>query len=461
MPKPVRTIHEGDYTGVRYKAGAVYHYTVDIPDFSEGKTDLALYVSHDGYQYAEADAMYDLVLSGECPPFIGIGVSSGDLPSALGEGGMGIRQNTYDPPTSDYSDFLVYELIPFVVETYGLSISSDPDMHVVTGGSSGGISAFSAAWYHTEFFHRVYMSSPSFIDLMGGEAFLSKIRKHETKPLRIYTEYSEYDAMCDYGSDITAGQETEFALRYAGYDAAYNYRPGFWHVSHYGNFGASLERMRFLWKNWQTEKITPKGHNHHFDKFIDIAKPWERAEAFPEKVRAVSTGKYSAAGEYLAEGDKVVFVTPDGDRRVVAEGFNDISGLAIAGDKWRLFLCDRTKPHCVAMRILPDGSLNGNYLHGVLETELRGRHQGGYDLCVDTDSRTYVATETGIQMVRYAGIADVILQNPDGKPAVKVEMGDDGCLYALTADGSVYKRPLLTGKRPVYDEATVPPEVNF
>jgi len=461
MPKPIRTLHEGDYTGIRYKAGAVYHYIVDIPDFSEGKRDLALFVSHDGYQWADADAMYDLALTGECPPFIGIGISSGELPSALGEAKLGIRQNTYDPPTSDYSDFVVEELIPFLVEKYHLSLSPDPDMHVITGGSSGGISAFTAAWYRTDFFRRVYMSSPSFIDLMGGEAFLSKIRKHEPKPIRVYSEYSEYDALCDYGSDITAGQETENALRYAGYDAAYNYRSGFWHVSHYNNFEAALVRMRFLWKNWQTEKIAPKGHNSHFEKFIDITKPWEKAEIFPEKVRALSTGKFSAPGEYLPEGDKVVFVTPEGERRVVAEGFNDITGIAISGDKWRLFLCDKTKPHGTFMRILPDGSLEGNYLHGVLETELCGHCQGGYDLCVDTDSRTYVATETGIQMVRYCGIADVILANPDGKPAVKVEMGDDGCLYALTADGTVYRRPLLTGKRPTYDEATMPPEINF
>ncbi len=461
MPQPIRTIHEGDYTGARHKVGAVYHYIIDIPDVSEGKTDLALYVSHDGYQYADADAMYDLALTGECPPFIGIGVTSGELPSALGEEKLGIRPNTYDPPTPEYADFLVDELIPFLVEKYGLSISPDPDMHVITGGSSGGISSFAAAWYRNDYFRRVYLSSPSFIDIMGGDTFLSKIRKHEPKPIRVYTEYSEYDAMCDYGSDITAGQETENALRYAGYDAAYNYRPGFWHVSHYGNFEAALVRMRFLWKNWQTEKIAPKGHNSHFDKFIDIAKPWVPADVFPEKVRAISTGKFSAPGEYIPEGDKVVFVTPEGERRVVAEGFHDVTGLALASDKWRLFLSDKTKSHCVFMRILPDGSLGGNYLHGVLETELRGKWPGGYDLCVDTDGRTYVATETGIQVVRYSSVADVILQNPEGKPAVKVEMGDDGCLYALTADGAVYKRPLLTGKRPAYDEATTPLEINF
>ena len=461
MAERKRTMHEGDYTGVRYKAGAVYHYNVDIPCFSEGKTDLALFVSHDGYQWADADAMYDLVLTGECPPFIGIGISSGELPSALGEERLGIRQNTYDPPTSDYSDFVVEELIPYLVEKYKLSLSPDPDMHIITGGSSGGISAFTAAWYHNEFFRRVYMSSPSFIDLMGGETFLSKIRKHEPKPIRVYTEYSENDAMCDYGSDITAGQEAEFALRYARYDAAYNYRPGFWHVSHYGNYEAALVRMRFLWKNWQTEKIAPKGHNPHFDKVIDLSKPWEKAEAFPEKVRAVSTGKYSAAGEYLPEGDKVIFVTPEGDRRVVAEGFNDVTAVAVSGDKWRLFLSDKTKSYCHFMKILPDGSLQGDFIHGVLETELRGKWPGGYDLCVDTDSRTYVATETGIQVIRYSGIADVILANPEGKPAVKVEMGDDGCLYALTADGSVYKRPLLTGKRPSYEEATPSAEPNF
>jgi hypothetical protein len=334
-------------------------------------------------------------------------------------------------------------------------------MHVITGASSGGISAFTVAWYHTEFFRRVYMSSPSFVDLMAGDSFISKIRKHEPKPIRVYTEYSENDALGFFGSDITAGKDIEHALRTAGYDAAYNYRPGFWHISHYGNYEAALVRMRFLWKNWQTEKIAPKAYASFFEKLIDVTKPWEKTEAFPEKVRALSTGKFSAAGEYLPEGDKVIFVTPEGERRVVAEGFNDITAVTISADKWRLFLSDKTKAHCNFMKILPDGSLQGDYLHGALETELHGKWPGGYDLCVDTDGRTYVATETGIQLVRCTGLADVILANPEGKPAVKVEIGDDGCLYALTADGSVYKRPLLTGKRPAYDVATPPSASNF
>ena len=60
----------------------------------------------------------------------------------------------------EYGDFIVHELIPYIEETYRIPFSKSPDMHFVSGGSSGGISAFVIAWFHSDYFHRVYMSSP-------------------------------------------------------------------------------------------------------------------------------------------------------------------------------------------------------------------------------------------------------------------------------------------------------------
>ena len=50
----------------------------------------------------------------------------------------GMRMNSYDLFDREYGDFLVYELIPHIKEAYGLPISDSPDMHLISGSSSGG-----------------------------------------------------------------------------------------------------------------------------------------------------------------------------------------------------------------------------------------------------------------------------------------------------------------------------------
>lgn len=44
-----------------------------------------------------------------------------------------MRMNNYDLFTREYGDFLVYELIPYIEETYGIHFYESPDMHFVSG----------------------------------------------------------------------------------------------------------------------------------------------------------------------------------------------------------------------------------------------------------------------------------------------------------------------------------------
>ncbi len=477
-------IYEGDYAPTRYKKGTVYHYAIRIPPCSEGKKDLALYFSHDGFHSANSDAMEALVAAGECPPFIGIGISTGCLSSALNEytptriteqpdGPLGeldgtktqrlsdlncaidMRPDSYDMCSGDFPNFVVDELIPYLTETYGLSISPDPDMHMIAGCSGGGMAALNVGWRRSDYFHRIYLNSVHISHLGRGVGHLGVIRMKEPQPMRFYSDYSENEARTDFGSCDAAAMALEITLKYAGYDASFDYHSGGYHGSHNGRYDHAVKRMRILWKDWQTEKLAPKGACGRVLLVVDPNRRWERTdEAFPEKVRAVSNGAFSSAGEYVAEGDKILFVTPDGSRRVVAEGLGEITGLGISSDKWRLFVSRADRSYGHALRILPDGSLDGLFYHGAIHTYLDTKLLGATDLCVDTDNRTYLCTELGIQVVRSSGPIDLILDHPEGKMAVKVEVGEDGFLYAMTDDGAVYKRPLTSGKRPVCDVAT-------
>lgn len=81
-------------------------------------------------------------------------------------------------------------------------------MHLVSGGSSGGICAWNFAWHRNDYFHRVYASSPTFSALGNGEDIPFLIRKYESKPIRVFTDYSEREPDEYFGS--SSGRRPEF-----------------------------------------------------------------------------------------------------------------------------------------------------------------------------------------------------------------------------------------------------------
>ena len=182
--------YEGSLVGKRYKPGLEFVFKVAVPDIE--CDEFALLVEHDGQNDENVSSMLKLAEEGKAPYCVSVGVVSGEMVMPDGTQ-RNMRMNSYDLFDREYGDFIVYELIPHISREYSINFSALPDMHFVSGGSSGGISAFVIAWFHPEYFRRVYMSSPSFLAMGRGNEIPYLIRKYETKPLRIYEEYSEYE----------------------------------------------------------------------------------------------------------------------------------------------------------------------------------------------------------------------------------------------------------------------------
>ena len=206
---------KGVLTGQTYKPGVRFEFQVAIPC---AKVDsFALMVDHDGQNDAHVAVLRQLADEGKAPYCVCVGVCPGSRPMADGSLRY-MRLNSYDLFDSEYGDFLVYELIPYISRTFGINFSDSPDLHAVGGGSSGGISAFTVAWFHPDYFHRVYMSSPSFLAMGRGNEIPVLIRKCETKPLRIYEEWSENEPNAYFGWIRPIDEEAAAALTFAGYD---------------------------------------------------------------------------------------------------------------------------------------------------------------------------------------------------------------------------------------------------
>src|SRR4029077_13333758 len=97
-------------------------------------------------------------------------------------------------------------------------ISPAPENRAVVGISSGGICAFSVAWFRPDAFRKVITGIGSFTNIQGGVWFPAAIRKTERKPIRVFLQEGSNDLDNVHGNWPMGNQEVANALKFAGYD---------------------------------------------------------------------------------------------------------------------------------------------------------------------------------------------------------------------------------------------------
>ena len=428
------------YTGVRYCSGMTFACKLYVPEVPQD-TPLGVIVTHDGLIEAEVLAMEKLAKTGDAPYCACIGIDGGAMSPTRKEGyRRGMRLSNYDFFDSCFADFLVEELIPYLQETYHLNLSKDPNMHMAAGGSSGGISAWNCVWFRNDYFRRAYLSSPSFLAMDRGNMAQVFMRLYETKPIRVYVDYSETEPDDYFGSSYCVAMEAQRALQFAGYDYAWNYYPGEGHCSRYHDEKTAEEIFLFLWKDWDTKPVEPNRSitRSRCEVLVSMDDPWEvTEEGFPEKAEAVTE-----RGVYKIKGEEVQFCTATEERKV-AEGYPHLVSLAVSSDLWRLYLADASRGCLYAASICEDGSLKDTMRFASLYRGTDFSYQGAFDICVDMNDRIFVATELGIQCVRSYGLIDAILPLPGNAIPQKVAFGGEGMQYLYADCGNqVYRRKM-------------------
>ncbi|MBQ7346713.1 MAG: hypothetical protein IJW55_02020 [Clostridia bacterium] len=402
------TYYEGNLIGKCYKPGFSFDFKLAVPrcDVAE----YALLVEHDGQNDANVNSMLRLADEGKAPYCVSIGISPGKLSMPDGTQRK-MRMNSYDLFDSEYGDFIVYELIPYISATYSIRFSASPDMHFVSGGSSGGISAFVIAWFHPDYFRRIYMSSPSFLAMGRGNEIPYLLRKYETKPFRIYEEWSEKEPNEYFGWSRAIDEEAKEALFFAGYDLQVAYFPGEGHCSRYRDENEAYKRNQWIWSDWQTKKILAPRHSHRVAKVVPDESKWTICNDFPQKEGATIP-------KVLAERFGCVVLSNDGQAWYAADPSEDIVHMFVNNDRI---------------------SIEKGILHAALHTILRFDPKGAIDMAVDKGDRLFVLTKIGIQCVRSFGLIDVILALPDNSEPLEIVIAD--ALYVRTEQGT-YRRAL-------------------
>jgi len=326
------TIKQFVFTQSKIFPGTVRDVTLFIPAQYDAGKPACVYVKTDGYNPREKTMLETVIATKEVPVTVGVFVKPGSLPAPMK--GTADRRNRcfeYDAVNDNNVRFFDEELLPFIAKEYRLNLSTDGNDRCISGGSSGGIAAFTAAWNRPEAFSRVYAASGSWVAFRGGHEFPTMVRKFEARPIRSFLTTATRDMENAAGDWFLLDQEMDKALKFSGYDYQFRIIDG-GHVQGYTEHWQ--EAMAFLWKGWpQRVKAGPSA-----PRAQEILIPGEDWKLVAEGFKSTRGPACNAMGE--------VFFADTTNNKIYRIGLDE---------KVSVFALDAGQAHCVTVGA--DGSL--------------------------------------------------------------------------------------------------------
>ena len=221
---------------------------VDVIYFNDGP----FYLSRNG-QVRATTVLDNMLAAREIRPRVGVFIQPGD-PSGEVAGNPALsypprlaqRSVEYDSVTPRYGEFLQNDIDPLVTEQLGVTIRSEPDARTMCGLSSGGICAFSVAWFYPDYASRVISHCGSYTNILGGHNYPFLVQATPRKSIRVYLQSGEADAHTLFGHWPSANQAMAAALAFAGYDYRFDFGTGGHNLRHGGAVFA--DTLRWLWR---------------------------------------------------------------------------------------------------------------------------------------------------------------------------------------------------------------------
>lgn len=315
------------FTESKIFPGTVRDVTVFIPAQYDGSRPACVYVKTDGFNPKEKSLMELMIATKEMPVTVGVFVRPGELPSPV-KGTLGRRNRCfeYDGVSDNNARFFTEELLPYIAKEYKLNLSTNGVDRCISGGSSGGIAAFTAAWTLPEEFSRVYAASGSWVAFRGGHEFPTMVRKFEAKPIRAYLTTGMRDMENAAGDWFLLDQEMDKALKFSGYDYQFHIIDG-GHVA--GYMDHYREAMAYLWRNWpEPVKAGPSA-----PRAQEILIPGEDWRLLAEDLKDARAPAGNANGEVLfLAGNQIRRLSVAGEASVFAADAMQATGLTVGAD---------------------------------------------------------------------------------------------------------------------------------
>jgi len=211
--------------------------TVYVPAQYKHGSQAPLLVTHDGPKMGEPDltlphVLDNLIAQKRVPPMVVVMIQNGGGDAQGSERGL-----EYDTISGKFAEFIQAEVLPQVEKRYQVKLTRDPDGRAVMGCSSGAAAAFTMAWFHPEWYHRVISYSGTYVNQQwpfnpvtpGGawEYHTSLVPNSPARPIRIWMHVGDRDlynpnVMRDDMHDwVAANHRMAAVLKAKGY--AYQY----------------------------------------------------------------------------------------------------------------------------------------------------------------------------------------------------------------------------------------------
>ena len=481
---------------------------VYVPKQYRDTAPACLLVCMDGILYDATTVLDNLIASGEMPVTIGVFINPGVV---YDEDRNVVRYNRckeFDSTDDTWALFIEQEVLPQVralktKDGQSINISTDPNDCAITGASSGGIAAFTAAWNRPDMFSRVYTTVGTFVAMRGGHEYPAVVRKTEPKPLRIYMQDGWYDVWNPiFGEWFEYNLLMESAFNFAGYEAFHVWNRGN-HSIKYGTL-AFPDAMRWLWKGYPARVNKGTSNNGMLQAILDPACDWialPLSNTIDGDLYPAADGKVVfASGNQVCQLDsegqlQVLSPLKSGERLVgeglslrsttlyknglkVAEGLRACQAVQELADGKYVALCHPSVKSTSKITILSQGTRalamapdyrfcvsaqenthhlistimdkRGNMLYSepfyFLHDLSNGTLATAGNMAFDTQGNLYVATPMGVQVADHNGRVRAILSLPAGQVHSLAFSGN--YLYVRCGDKMYVRQMKATGHNP-------------
>jgi iron(III)-enterobactin esterase len=171
----------------------------------------------------------------------------------------------YDTLSGKFAEFIEHEVLPQVEARYHVKLTRNPRERAAMGCSSGAAAAFTMAWFHPEWYHRVISYSGTFVNQQwpfnpgnsgGAWDYHAKLIPESTsKPIRIWMQVGDRDlfnpnVMRDDMHDwVAANHRMASALKGKGYAYQYVFAVNSGHCDHKVREQTLPQALEWVWRN--------------------------------------------------------------------------------------------------------------------------------------------------------------------------------------------------------------------
>ena len=219
-------------------------------------------VIQDGHSYVKLAPLVldNMIAAHRLPVMILVMVDSGGGDAQGSERGL-----EYDTISDRYTQFIESEVLPRVAKECNVTFTQDPAGRASMGGSSGGVAAFTMAWFHPELYRKLLIYSGTFVNQAspvdpstprgGWEYHDHLIANAPAKPIRIWMEVGENDLHFDdpestWHNWVLANRRTAAALKAKGYDYRFVFAKTGKHVDPRVVAQTLPSALEWLWRDY-------------------------------------------------------------------------------------------------------------------------------------------------------------------------------------------------------------------